>query len=407
MAELTSSRLRSIDALRGAAALGVVFFHAVTGQEVLPSNALWFRIVYAIPAHGHLGVALFFVISGFCIHLRWAKQYAATGETREDFVSFWKRRLHRLYPPYLVALCITMALVAGAYFAGANVALVNAYPDPKGQWMLGDFFAHLFMLHGLHPVFDLAGGNGVYWTLAREEYFYIMYWGLLVARLRWGVNKSLLGVALIGLAFPLLMGLVVQSDSIWWPTITTSAIVLWIQWCLGMAAVEAYYGLIKLPRCCYWGWLVPVWIALALLAEHYVPLIEPILWGVAFFTLLNFCVRLESLKRWPNYALMRWLAKVGIFSYSLYLIHNPVRGLLKRALGPIAVTNTLPRFIFVFIVLSAGGYYAGRIFFALVERRFLTPRITGASPFFTSFKKNLSKPLKLGAPPVEAEDAMK
>jgi peptidoglycan/LPS O-acetylase OafA/YrhL len=394
MPELTSSRLKSIDALRGSAALAVVFFHAVTGQEALPSDALWFRVIYAIPAHGHLGVALFFVISGFCIHLRWAKNHAATGETNLDFTNFWKRRLYRLYPPYFVALCITMGLVAAVYLMGVSTPLVDAYPDPKPQWMIADFAAHVLMLHGLHPTFDLAGGNGVYWTLAREEYFYVMYLGLVMSRLRWGVNKSLMGVAIVGLAFPFLMGFVVSTQSKWWPIISTSALALWVQWCLGMVAVEAYYGLIKLPRWCYWLWMVPIWISAALISEHYLPLLEPLLWGVAFFTLLNYCVRTESAERWPNGAFFRWLARVGIFSYSLYLIHYPVRGVLKRALGPIAVTNTHARFLVTFIILTTGGYLAGRIFFAVVERRFLTPKLTGASPLIFSVETPQPEPQK-------------
>ncbi|HZH32617.1 MAG TPA: acyltransferase, partial [Pyrinomonadaceae bacterium] len=377
MKELISSRLKSIDALRGVAALAVVVYHAATALEVLPSNALWFRIVYAVPSRGHLGVALFFVISGFCIHLRWAKQYAQTGERRLDFGNFWKRRLFRLYPPYLVALCLTMGLVAGAYMVGVSVPLMDIYPEPRAQWMVADFVAHVLMLHGLHPVFDMGGGNGVYWTLAREEYFYIMYWGLLAARLRWGTHRSLAGVLALGVVFPYAMGLVLPLESAWWGIVNRSAIVLWIQWCLGLLAVEAYYGLVKLPRWCYWGWLIPVWMAAAVLSEHHAPRMEPILWGMSFFTLLNFCVRLERDGRWPDRLLFAWLSKVGVFSYSLYLVHNPVRGMVKHALGPLAVTNTHGRFWFTVIVLCVAGYYAGKIFFFLVERRFLTSKLTG------------------------------
>jgi peptidoglycan/LPS O-acetylase OafA/YrhL len=380
MKELISSRLKSIDALRGLAALAVVVFHAATALETLPSDALWFRIVYALPSHGHLGVALFFVISGFCIHLRWAKQYAQTGERRLDFGNFWKRRLFRLYPPYFVALCLTMSLVAVAYVVGINLPLMDVYPEPRPQWMLADFVAHLFMLHGLHPVFDMAGGNGVYWTLAREEYFYIMYWGLLASRLRWGTHRSLFGVLALGLVFPYVMALVIPLESSWWGIVNRSAIVLWIQWCLGLLAVEAYCGLVKLPRWCSWGWLVPVWMAAAVFSEHHAPPLNPFLWGMSFFTLLNYCVGLERGGQWPHHALFAWFSKVGVFSYSLYLVHNPVRALVKRALGPLAVTNTQGRFWFTVIVLTVAGYYAGRIFFFLVERRFLTPKLTGASP---------------------------
>ena len=46
------------------------------------------------------GIYLFFVISGFCIHLFWAKARAAGVEKPViDFFTFWKRRVRRLYPP--------------------------------------------------------------------------------------------------------------------------------------------------------------------------------------------------------------------------------------------------------------------------------------------------------------------
>ena len=46
----------------------------------------------------------FFVISGFCIHLGWARQEAQAGGATTDFFAFWRRRIRRLYPPYLVVL---------------------------------------------------------------------------------------------------------------------------------------------------------------------------------------------------------------------------------------------------------------------------------------------------------------
>src|SRR5688500_7189677 len=102
-----STRLRSIDALRGIAALGVVVYHAVEqGKQALPNNLLEYplRAIQFISSFGYIGVFLFFVISGFCIHLQWARSRAAGHEPDIRFGPFWKRRLRRLYPPYLIAL---------------------------------------------------------------------------------------------------------------------------------------------------------------------------------------------------------------------------------------------------------------------------------------------------------------
>ena len=91
-----TTRLRSIDALRGIAALGVVFYHAIEhGNHTLPNNLLDYpvRLLQFISSFGYIGVFLFFVISGFCIHLQWAKAKATGIEPDVRFGPFWKRRL--------------------------------------------------------------------------------------------------------------------------------------------------------------------------------------------------------------------------------------------------------------------------------------------------------------------------
>ncbi|RYE74576.1 MAG: acyltransferase, partial [Myxococcales bacterium] len=264
MAGLWKGRLESLDALRGGAALAVVVSHAITYLEQPPTGSIWFAPLFHVLSEGHLGVSLFFVLSGFCIHLRWARQFAATGDTSLPFGPFWRRRLHRLYPPYFILLCATMAMVVFVELRGIVVPVTRMYPEPRLSWMGLDFLAHATMLHGLSPIFDSAGGNPPYWTLAREEYFYVLYVFLLAARRRWGLLPSVGGVLVLGLVFPLVMRLLLPPSSAWWSVVQTSALVLWFQWCLGMISVEAVVGLIELPRWCSSWVMVPVWGALAL-----------------------------------------------------------------------------------------------------------------------------------------------
>src|SRR5258705_12813988 len=99
------SRLISIDLLRGCAALGVVITHAFPAElTYLAEQSPWFGYLGKVVGNLTLGVPLFFVISGFCIHLRWTQRYTQTGETKTDFLDFWKRRMRRLYPPYVIVL---------------------------------------------------------------------------------------------------------------------------------------------------------------------------------------------------------------------------------------------------------------------------------------------------------------
>ncbi|HEX2951894.1 MAG TPA: acyltransferase [Armatimonadota bacterium] len=196
------ARLQSIDVLRACAALSVI---GVSMASFGPHGSFsqgWLPNIYPVLAAGH-GVPLFFVISGFCIHLRWAKQYAQTGTATTDFLGFWKRRLFRLYPPYFVMLCLCMAVIFLEILLGINSKAVTSYPHPRGLWAGIDFLMHALMLHGLSPRFDFSAGNDPFWSLAREEYFYLMYFALLSWRRAAGMLKALLVVLVLGGGHPM------------------------------------------------------------------------------------------------------------------------------------------------------------------------------------------------------------
>src|SRR5579862_7599900 len=326
--------------MRGAAALAVVAHHAINYSEHIPSS-MWLGVVHAVLDRGYIGVPLFFVISGFCIHLRSAARHAESGLQRMDYLAFWKRRLTRLYPPYVAALLVSMGLLMAAYIIGRHVQLLDLYPDPKGKWIGIDFLLHLAMLHGFHPIFDRAGGNPPFWTLAREEYFYIMYFALLAARRRVGAITTTVGVLLIGLIFPPAIRPLLPAGDAWTVLVRSSAPVLWFQWCLGMLAVESYYGLARLPKFCSAAWLIPLWGAAAIYADDSHPVLAPMLWGMTFFTLVNACVQRETVGAWPQWPIVRWLERAGVYSYSIYLIHNPVRGVLNQVLPHAQVSRPL------------------------------------------------------------------
>lgn len=369
-------RLRSIDFLRGIAALSVVLHHAINfgwGQN-MPMQVRWFRWLHAVVDRGDLGVPLFFVISGFCIHMSWARARAMGIPARIGFADFWRRRLHRLYPPYLVMLVLSMALLVAAALTHRSAPLLARYPEPRAAWIGFDFLAHALMLHGFHPIFDQGGGNAPFWTLAREEYLYALYFVLLAWRRSWGVLGAAAAVLAASLVFPAALQPIlarVEGGADWWPLVRTSAISLWIQWTLGMVAVEGYFGLLQLPKACSWIALVPAWAALALLAERGAPLLVPALWGMCFFTLLNSCVGVERRRGWPARGVAAWLTSAGVFSYSIYLAHVPARAVMKQLLGKISATADPGLYVALAALFASGGYLAGRLFFLLVERRFL------------------------------------
>jgi peptidoglycan/LPS O-acetylase OafA/YrhL len=285
------------------------------------------------------------------------------------FIQFWKRRVRRLYPPYFVVLCLSMMLVLAAYLRHSDVPLVTNYAEPRLHSMGLDFLAHVFMLHGLIPAFDKAGGNPPLWTLAREEYLYLLYFVLLFwrgfGRISWGA----LGTLALGLGLQGAVRAFGSASAI--SIVDSTAIALWIQWALGAVAVEAHYGLIRLPEIAYRLELVPLWFGAATWSDSAFPILSPLLWGITFFTLLNFCVRREARHRWSGRGLVGWFEGVGIFSYSLYLIHSPARAVGKQALGSLAASTSSLVYCFNAILLVVGGYWSAKVLFWLVESRFL------------------------------------
>jgi peptidoglycan/LPS O-acetylase OafA/YrhL len=366
-------RLRGIDALRGTAALGVVFYHAVEqGTKVLPNNLFQYpiRLVQFSSSFGYIGVFLFFVISGFCIHLQWARAKAAETEPEIRFGSFWKRRIRRLYPPYLIALLLFLLLAAGT--AGLNFT----------QFFLYDIGMHLLMLHNLDPN-TCYTINGVFWTLAVEEQLYLAYFLLLFLRIRWGW-----GVTLAVCLFARL-GWIVFSHVVWVKTgfgipVPESAAAHWFTWALGAIGVEVMFGLIRLR-----GWsrdlrLATVLIIAASALSCYLPLIHKNallhhsswfllhpLWGLGFFIVVNRVVLAEQswLRQTKLPSLVSLFATLGIFSYSIYLTHELVIMQSWRWVNPawLQLAN-------VFVVVVPATILFAWVFFWFCEKPFMVRR---------------------------------
>ncbi|HEU4509868.1 MAG TPA: acyltransferase [Pyrinomonadaceae bacterium] len=373
-----SRRLRGIDALRGVAALGVVLYHAVEqGKHVVPNNLAEYpvRLLQFGSSFGYIGVFLFFVISGFCIHLQWAKSKAAGTEPDIRFGPFWKRRIRRLYPPYVIALLLYLLLTA--WTIGLNPT----------HFLFYDIGMHLLMLHNLDPN-TCYTINGVFWTLAIEEQLYLAYFLLLFLRIRWGWGLTIAVCLLVRLAW------MVFSHVVWLKTgfgipVPEAAAAHWFTWALGALGVEVMFGLVRLR-----GWSRNLWLATLLIAgasalSTYLPvipkdtlvnnaswfLIHP-LWGLGFFILINRVVLAEHswLRQARLPSLVSIFSTLGIFSYSIYLTHELVIMQSWRWINParLQVENVL-------LVTIPSTILFAWVFFWFCEKPFMSRRTPAES----------------------------
>jgi peptidoglycan/LPS O-acetylase OafA/YrhL len=413
---LNEGRLQSIDALRGIAALGVVLYHAVMQtSNAVPDNFFrWpVKLLQFVSSFGYVGVFLFFVISGFCIHLQWAKA-RAQGETPSiKFSAFWRRRFRRLYPAYLIAFALFLLMMALS--TGINVT----------HFFIYDVVMHLLMLHNLDPN-TCYSINGVFWTLAIEEQLYLAYFLLLILRSRWGWGPTLVICAAAR------VGWFAFSHAAWVATgtgipVPEAAASHWLTWALGAIAVEAAFGLVKLPKWCRNIWLGIAAIVAASATSMILPttqkdtlphtlawmLMHPA-WGLGFFILVNCAVQTEQSwarklsalgeahSRFDFAALFRrlvgGLAFIGVFSYSLYLTHELVImqswWFVSEGLAPIL--NTL------LIVVPATVGFAW-VFYVFCEK----PYMRSAVRKVMRAEENLDEPVNAFAQnlPTVAEEA--
>lgn len=328
--EITKSRLVGIDALRGIAAFAVVLFHVfgngLAYRDVVAIDKLnsW-NFFYFVPAFGYTGVFLFFVISGFCIHLRWAKARAKDDQADPeiDFFAFWKRRIIRLYPGYIAAIAV---FLTWEYYN--SVLVVNGF-------FLWDLVAHFLMIHNLdnRTVYSM---NGVFWTLAIEEQLYLLYFLLLALRRKLGWTIAL-GITFASRFLWLGVSVLITKKLGFELPFTEGSLANWWIWAMGALAVENYYKVVKFPDWCYSRILVFFLLILAALV-HYLGsltpspsvfaniaiLFEPLVWGGGFFVLVTYVTSFEGKYRLDGieYKMLAALAFVGLFSYSLYLTHE-------------------------------------------------------------------------------------
>lgn len=371
-------RLASIDVLRGIAVLAVVLTHlpystalsrsadaAGSTAALAPSVAQWFL-------YGQYGVHLFLVLSGFCIHLRWVRSGAT--DAKIDFVPFWKRRLHRLYPPYFLALLGSLAALFvfhGVLFGGRHRGLAASFGYSSSGQLAIDLVLLLLLMQNVNHASDRVG-NGPFWSLALEEQLYMLYFPLLWLRVRVGW----LGTLLVTLATSVLWRAGINhfhpTPSIAWSLLGPGR---WFEWTLGALAVEAYYDRATIPAWVRHPAHVALAVALAFVADpphasfprNGVWIYSDLVAGWLFFTIVHIATTSERVERLSrDHRILRALGSVGVASYSIYLTHEPTL-VVAKWIG----LRLSHHVLFILATRFTLAMVVGYAFHYLVERRFI------------------------------------
>ena len=151
-----------MDWLRGFAASWVALFHF---NEVIPYQDSWWQILCK---PGHLGVPIFFVISGWCM--------ATLADRNPQPGRFIAARFVRILIPFWASMIVVLAVVGlHVLFWGQN----DVTRLPKTA-----FAVVVSVMVGTDPVTSQPSINWVYWSLSYELVFYlIIAIGLLLRRI--------------------------------------------------------------------------------------------------------------------------------------------------------------------------------------------------------------------------------
>ncbi len=290
-----------IQALRGLAVAYVLLYHADLG----------------VLAGGYLGVDIFFVISGFLITTL-VKKGVEQGDFK--FSTFYYRRAKRLLPAAYVTFLVT-ALLAPMML---NDVELNDY---IGQLLGALTFTANFVLFFQSGYFDGAADLKPLlhiWSLSIEEqyYFVLPMAMLLCPRRHW------VGMVAVMVATSLLFCLLLVA----YKPVATFYLLPTRAWELGLGSLLAVLSVRDLERLqrpaalLFWPALcVLLLVPLFPLGLHH-PGVDAVLVCVATLVVI---ARRHQVLRGSRF--VGGLARIGDFSYSLYLAHWPVFAFLKNA----------------------------------------------------------------------------
>jgi len=354
--EKSSEHFAAVDGLRGLACLAVVVCHCYVhcgryqwpivgfaGKPIALSRALYY---------GNGGVELFFVVSGFCL------AYPFFSRTNsESWQRWYLRRAYRILPPYYASALLFWGMLV--LLRAHPFSLFGMVSPPAGPIPLKGIVVCLTLINVYF--------NPSYWTLVLETRWYLLF-PLLLGLLRQVVAGLLVLACILGSA----AGLWLASFSPRFVLLTGNVFAQLPIFASGMV-VAGWTAKQQTPRWLIrlspWGILASV-LLLAIAGPSdgrsgLVPRVIPCGLG-AFFALLGALnnPRLSTLARQPA------LVGVGAFSYSLYLIHEPIVHLAYAMLSQLQLTPGQS-----FVVYEGGVLPfcvgVGYLFYRLVERPLL------------------------------------
>jgi len=352
-----NGRIHYIDGIRAFGALAVVIVHILQMRGlrletagVIPgfdySGALGsglgadlIRMVFPIFLNlGSLALKLFIVVSGYTIMFPVVK--SKDGLPKGGIKGYIQRRIKRIWPPYYAALAISILVIL--LIPGMNTLTFNRYHDIALPLSPEAVLTHALFIHTWFPQYAQTI-NTPMWSIAVEEQIYILF--PLVLLPFWRHRNSVLMIvsAMVVAWVPMLvLPLEVYHSTRAW---------FLILFAFGAAGISLNYSNrpreMMLRKKMPWGWLaiglLGAWFIAAKVAPKLLGFDDPaslmrleaftdVLFGGAAMSFLVHSTEVwkVGIPKWSIVGILNWkpAVRLGLFSYSLYLLHVPILSML-------------------------------------------------------------------------------
>ena len=361
-AESSTGRLDFIEGMRALAALYVVLGHfcsmsdpgALVGKSALPT---WLRPITALFSHGHLAVAAFIVISGYCLQLA---LFRSNQGRLTNIRNFYIRRTKRIIPAYYACLIASIAV---------SLTVTNSFGGrpPFNQYLpltVDNIAAHFLLIHNLSPDW-MYKINGVLWSIAIEFQLYIVFPLLVWSLFKLGRLSVVALSALICAGSILLVPSAIKLYP-WFGVLFVGGMVF------AHLAYRPHLRLGVVPQSM--SILATVGVCTTVLVESYrlAQYGADLSFGFAVGCIL-YAITVTHTSTLSRVLSSGPLVAVGTYSYSLYLMHHPIQQILfkfrPRVLaGP---TASLGYLVVVGLPIILGVTY---LFYRAFEKPFISGR---------------------------------
>jgi len=362
--KVKANRILYLDGLRCIAILMVIFYHWHMNHKDYDA-----RIFSTIFKFGFLGVQLFFIVSGFVI--------AMTLHKCDTIGVFAIKRFARLWPAMF--LCSIVTFVIYNLSVGNDGAKAKSYLDfiPSLTFVDPDLYTKIFSLFHIDHKFNWMDGS--YWSLWVEVRFYALAAIIYFAnKVKFEKNMLIFGTIVLPLyvfahavnihGMYAFLGYFFVAESLPWFLIGVSFYMMHNERKDFVAMALLVVGLVS-----------------ALLAiftsryAHYVDMNQRTMQAIASLSVVLIFFLASQWSVFNRFLSVRAMAIIGAASYSLYLIHQIVGGVLLRYFvnkyhlsgGNIswtAIGITLAEILFAYLVYRTWELPLNKLFISYLVR---------------------------------------